>query len=491
MKVRICVALGLALTGAPLRAARLTLQPAVTVMGVDGIGRVNALYDEDDDGPLPALRVDPSSVSWTSSQPGTVALNVGDPGTYSAVAAGESVVSGTYLGLTASGTIRVAGRVVSGSLVTPGDGRTRTFLVFQPSGYKPGSPRPLVLSFHGGFGTAAIQLNQSQILPVAERENFLVAYPNGTGVFQTWNGGGCCGYAVDNGVDDVGFVRALVQRLKTDYAVDPDRVYATGMSNGGILSHRLACQASDVFAAIAPVAGGLNVGGDFSTCSPSRPISVLQFHGTTDDNYPYLGGFGNGHAGVSFYSIPDTIADWLNINRIARDPREFYRRGIETCTSNAGFPEQVRVGLCLADPPANVVIGGVTYDGGGHAWPGGIQPSATSDAPTMDANAAELMWTFFEGLVPAPAPSVASGRVYPSPFRFGSGAMVFDQLPSDARLQIVDLKGSRIAELTADAGGRCVWDVKTSRGDSVSSGLYFAQITGPGGVKRIKIAIQQ
>ncbi|HMU75872.1 MAG TPA: hypothetical protein PKD69_08890, partial [Elusimicrobiota bacterium] len=90
MKVRICVALGLALTGAPLRAARLTLQPAVTVMGVDGIGRGNALYDEDDDGPLPALRVDPSSVSWTSSQPGTVALNVGDPGTYSAVAAGES-----------------------------------------------------------------------------------------------------------------------------------------------------------------------------------------------------------------------------------------------------------------------------------------------------------------------------------------------------------------------------------------------------------------
>lgn len=491
MKVRICVALGLALTGAPLRAARLTLQPAVTVMGVDGAGWVNALYDDDDDGPHPPVRVTPSSVTWVSSLPGVVQMNAVKKGNYDALAEGVSDVSGTYLGLTATATVRVAGRVISSSIVTPADGRTRTYLVFRPSGYNPAVPHPLILSFHGGGGSAAIQMSQSQILPLAERETILVAYPDGTGAVQTWNGGACCGYASSNTVDDVGFVRALVARLKTDYAVDPARIYSTGMSNGGILSHRLACEATDLFAAIAPVAGGLNLGGDFSACRPSRQIPVLHFHGTTDDNYPYLGGVGNGLAGVSFYPIPDTMDDWLRLNGIPGNARVIYQKGIETCAVHTGFPNPVQVGLCLADPPFHLLIGSATYDGGGHAWPGGIQPSATSDAPTMDANAAELMWTFFEGLVPVPAPSVASGRVYPSPFRFGSGAMVFDQLPSDARIQIVDLKGSRIAELTADAGGRCVWDVKTSRGDSVSSGLYFAQISGPGGVKRIKIAIQQ
>jgi polyhydroxybutyrate depolymerase len=144
---------------------------------------------------------------------------------------------------------------------------------------------------------------------VADQNGFIVVYPNGTSLLSedillTWNGGTCCGYAQEKNVDDVGFVRAIVPDLQSLVIIDAKRIYATGMSNGGILSHRLACEAADLFAAIAPVSGTLN----FSPCNPSRPISVIEFHGTGDQHIPYHGGFGSKSlVNVDFASVQDSV----------------------------------------------------------------------------------------------------------------------------------------------------------------------------------------
>ena len=120
---------------------------------------------------------------------------------------------------------------------------------------------------------------------VADQNGFVVVYPNGTGrwsgdILFTWNGGNCCGSAQEKNVDDVGFMRAIVTDLQTQFKIDPKRIYATDMSNGGILAQRLGCEAADLFAAIAPVAGTLN----FTPCTPSRSVSVIEFHGTADQH---------------------------------------------------------------------------------------------------------------------------------------------------------------------------------------------------------------
>src|SRR5690606_3308049 len=144
----------------------------------------------------------------------------------------------------------------------------------------------LVLNFHG-FTSADWQ---EALLTRMDREvdarGVIVAYPQG--VATSWNAGACCGTAWADAVDDVGFVRALIEHLEAEYCIDARGVDATGMSNGGFLSHRLACELSDRIAAIAPVAGVLGV--DPASCAPSRPVPVWQFHGTEDPLVPYEGG---------------------------------------------------------------------------------------------------------------------------------------------------------------------------------------------------------
>lgn len=458
----------------------MTLTPGSTVMGVGGEGLVNALYDADDAGPGPALRLDAASVNWSSSDGSVVLFRPLKKGWYAALKNGTATVTGTYLGLTATATVTVAG-VVSTHTVTTPDGRTRTYALFQPSGTTPGTPRPLVLSFHGGGGSSSIQMNQSQFLPVAERENFLVAFPDGTGPVQTWNAGTCCGYAMSNAVNDVLLVDLLLEDIAARVSVNARRVFSTGMSNGGLFSHRLGCERSTVFAAIAPVAGGMNVGGDFISCRPERKVSVLSFHGTTDDNYPYLGGVGNGSANTDFYSIPATIRDWLRLNEIVASPRVTYQKGIETCRTYQGF--NVQVGDCVAEPPSSVIVDGVTYDGGGHAWPGGIQPSTASDAPTSDIVAAEAIWAFFQSVPLGEAASANNAvRVFPNPWTPSAETtgVFFDRMTAGAVLDIFTLTGGHVRRLMADDRGEAVWDMRNEAGESAVSGVYLAVLKGSG-----------
>jgi polyhydroxybutyrate depolymerase len=189
-----------------------------------------------------------------------------------------------------------------GMLRTP-DGRDRTYHLYVPSNLTAGQRVPLLVALHGGTGWGTQFEQNSGFDQLADQHGFIVVYPDGIGIgrrgtaLRTWNGGGCCGPAARQQVDDVRFVRLLVEQLQQEHSIDADRVFAAGHSNGGILAYRLACEASDVFAAIGVQSSSLEVG----NCRPSRPVSAIHIHGTADRNVPLRGGEGsNAISGVSF-----------------------------------------------------------------------------------------------------------------------------------------------------------------------------------------------
>ena len=228
------------------------------------------------------------------------------------------------------------------------DGVPRRYELHVPTAYDGRTPLPLVLNFHGLTSNPTQQREFSQMDMTADSRGFLVAYPEGLDV--SWNGGLCCGRSAENGVDDVGFARAVIDDIAERGCIDPSRVYATGMSNGGFLSHRLACEASDVIAAIGPVAGVLGI--DSSACTPSRPVPVVHFHGTADTLIPYDGQ-------NDFESVADTVAGWVARNGCTEPPEVVLRTGSVTCETTGGCDGDASVTLC-------------TIEGGGHCWPGNL-----------------------------------------------------------------------------------------------------------------------
>jgi len=270
-------------------------------------------------------------------------------------------------------------------------GRERTYLVHLPPAIG-NSPFPLVLVLHGGGGNAANAARMTQMSALANQENFIVVYPDGTGRLDdkllTWNSGNCCGYALDNQIDDVGFIRALIKKLARDYPIDARRVYVTGISNGGMMSYRLGCELSDKIAAIAPVAGALNV-----DCKPAQPVSVIAFHGTNDQNVPYNGGAGSKSIDPhprTDQSVAYAMAFWSQFNQCAPTPARDER----------GNPALSGANGIVHDTYSNCANrAGVelyTIKGGGHAWPGGDRLTILLDAPTKEISATELMWKFFK-----------------------------------------------------------------------------------------------
>jgi polyhydroxybutyrate depolymerase len=174
----------------------------------------------------------------------------------------------------------VTGRVVQW------EGRERNFDVYIPSGYKKGTPLPLVMDFHGFTSNAAQQRQISGYRNQAELETFAVAWPQGVGQPASWNTPLCCGTARQENVDDVGFARLVLRTIASEVAIDPHRVYATGLSNGAAITHRLACEAADIFAAAVPAAYPLPYL-PFTGCQTTRPIPVSMVMGLTDALVPY------------------------------------------------------------------------------------------------------------------------------------------------------------------------------------------------------------
>jgi polyhydroxybutyrate depolymerase len=163
-------------------------------------------------------------------------------------------------------------------------GVARTFIVHAPPSYDGTTAVPVVLDFHGLGGSAQGQKNRSRWEDVADAQGFITVYPQG--IENAWNAGGCCG---NTGSDDVGFVRAIIDTLANDACIDRRRVFSSGCSNGGAMSFRLACEAADVIAAVAPVDFDCVVGQACGDCAPSRPITMVQFRGTADQAVAYGG----------------------------------------------------------------------------------------------------------------------------------------------------------------------------------------------------------
>lgn len=273
------------------------------------------------------------------------------------------------------------GETRTGSLVHAG--AARTYRLYVPATLEP-SGASLVVALHGGGGNAANLERTVGLNALAERDGFLVVYPNGSGrlddVLLTWNAGNCCGHALDQGVDDVGFLRALVEKLQAEFPVDPRRIYATGMSNGGMMSYRLACEAADLFAAVAPVAGALNV----EDCEPSEPVSLLAIHGTADQHVLFEGGEpavkADPHARLD-RSVHYAVTFWA-----ARDGCD-----LEPATSRSGSV----LHSAYPDCTPGLAVELLAIEGGGHAWPGAAPFSRQGDEPYPGLDASLAMWEFF------------------------------------------------------------------------------------------------
>lgn len=277
--------------------------------------------------------------------------------------------------------------------------RTRRYIVHVPPQARGGSKLPVVLSFHGGGGTGTGMQAYARTDTLADREGFLVVYPDGTGRLGerllTWNAGSCCGYALSHHVDDVGFVRALLDDLSRRTPIDPRRIYATGLSNGAMMSYRLAAEMGDRIAAIAPVAGGMVVD---SIRSP-RPVPILHIHSVDDPRALYNGGLGPPfpftNNRVLQPNIDSVIDRWARFDGCPRAPAAG-----ETRLGRFGSPSALHTATPYVYAPcaggSEIVLWRLT--GAGHTWPGsGGQAWQRYVGPAtnvLDANAE--MWQFFK-----------------------------------------------------------------------------------------------
>jgi len=280
-------------------------------------------------------------------------------------------------------------------ITTPGDyrftirhgGLTRMYRVHVPAKVDPAVPAPLLFALHGGGGNMDYQADDARygLVPKSEREGFVLVLPNGfskreTGKFATWNAGHCCGAARDRNVDDVGFIRQIVARLTRQMNIDHDRVYATGMSNGGLMAYRLACEASDVFKAIAAVAGTDNT----RSCAPAHPVSVLHIHAVNDTHVLFTGGAGPGAQEISvvtdFTSAADTVSKWVRLNGCVAAPRRIVEKAGAYCEVYSPCRGKVEVQLCVTQT-------------GGHSWPGAQKTRGEPASQAISAN--DVMWEFF------------------------------------------------------------------------------------------------
>jgi polyhydroxybutyrate depolymerase len=253
------------------------------------------------------------------------------------------------------------------------------------------APTPLVVVLHGGGGSAESAIAQTGFDAEADRHGFITAYPEGTDRarpllnalgkpgLNTWNAGACCGTAVEQGSDDVGFIRAMVGEIATRHPLDPKRIYATGISNGGMMAYRLACEASNLVAAIGAVSAVIVV----APCEPRFPVSVLHIHGTADQNVPIAGGVGS--KSIVKYPYPPverSIAFWAARDDCGKDPIVSHPAPDVTLRS---YP---RCTLGLA-------VDCYVIEGGSHAWPGGRRLAKFLDAPSNAIAATPPIWRFF------------------------------------------------------------------------------------------------
>ena len=291
----------------------------------------------------------------------------------------------------------------------------RTYLLHVPSGGSPSEPMPLIVAMHGGFGSAQNLQKQSGLNAKADEEGFIVVYPEGVrdGLLniRTWNAGWCCGFASKTEVDDVGFINALLDTLIDRYPIDSERIYATGMSNGGFMSYRLACEIPQRIAAIAPVACSMSV----IQCAAENPMPVIHFHSYLDKNVPYQGGVGSGVSNHHNTPLDSVAAVWSDIGECSVKA--------DTVAHDSQFT-QIKWSGC----ECNVEYCQYLTRDGGHSWPGGSK-TPIGDPVSKYILANDLMWEFFKQYTSSCATSTSINEV-----DLNSGGLSFFPNPTESNI---------------------------------------------------------
>ena len=283
------------------------------------------------------------------------------------------------------GTVRVT--------TSMGSGTKRSYLVHLPEVCAGHPDCPLVIAIHGAFADARKMEAYSGLSELADREGFVVAFPNGTGLLghlRHWNSGHCCAYALKHGIDDVGFLAQVITELTARLRIDEHRVYVVGHSNGGMLAYRLAAERPALVAAVAVFAG--TIGGRETTTSepyappaPSLPVPVLVLHGTADDHVPYAGGHGKRSRGsIQHLSVADSVLFWVR--------------------SNGCMPQATRATLLGGDlireswrtGTGQELVVLCTLQGWSHSWPEEFfaRRCPRAEDPGQGPRAARLIWSF-------------------------------------------------------------------------------------------------
>ncbi|GAB4403957.1 MAG: hypothetical protein OHK0039_03770 [Bacteroidia bacterium] len=312
----------------------------------------------------------------------------------------------------------------------------RSYRLYLPASYTGDTLTPLVLNLHGAGSNALEQEVYGGFMPIADTAGFLIVSPDG--ILNTWNAGFVIG-----GTDDLGFLTALIDRLAADHPIDPARVYSTGMSNGGFMSHYLACMFPGRFAAIGPVAGTMSAY-VITICQPGRPMPVIHVHGTDDTVVPYDG----------------------NDFMVAADSVALFWAGRNVCTTadTTDLPNTVladlstvtRIDWEACDAGADVTL--LRVNGGGHTWPGSVPiPFGITN---YDIYASGLIWDFFRRH-PHPSPDpfgttalgdemLAGWQTGPNPF--GGELALHYAGPGMARAAIYDMQGRLCGSISLQQG---------------------------------------
>lgn len=265
------------------------------------------------------------------------------------------------------------------------DGQSRSYLLHIPPASDAPEPAPVVLVFHGAGMNARRMQAFSGLNAKADEVGFVAVYPNGTGAgpFLTFNSGGVEWSVLRDQPDDVAYAARLLDDLATVVRIDPQRIYATGMSNGAMMCYRLAVELSDRIAAIAPVAGTMAA----MHAEPQRPVPVLHFHGTEDRLVPFGGPDQRVPKFLTFKSVEDTVATWVKRNGCRDNPR------IEQLPDTSDDGTTVTRKTYCGNQGAEVTL--VVVHGGGHTWPGRQPPLGMLGRSTRDISATDLIWEFF------------------------------------------------------------------------------------------------
>lgn len=264
-------------------------------------------------------------------------------------------------------------------------GLNRTYLVHVPKKYDPKTPTPIVLALHGAAMDGPMMVWFSGLNKKSDEAGFVVVYPSGTGVgpFRTWNAGGFTGKMAEGKADDVAFIGKVLDDLGTVVTVDGKRVYACGMSNGGMMCYRLAAELSDRIAAIAPVAGTVAI----EESKPKRPVPVIHFHGSKDNIVPFELAKGKAPPFMKLKGVEDSIRTWVKLNGCEEKPKT------DTLSKDGDEMTVTRTTYGGGKDGSEVVL--VMIEEGGHTWPGQKPPVGFIGKSAENVSANDLMWEFF------------------------------------------------------------------------------------------------